>query len=190
MDYINNIINWLKTNLDDERFEHSLGVADKAKELAEKFGEDSQKAYLAGLIHDCAKCLSKQDTEDILSNHIQIEECEKINRKTHHAPAGVYVAQKEFNVIDKSILDSIRWHTIGRLGMSDFEKIIFIADKIEPRTRPTEMINFIESELDKGLDYALLACYKLTIKSLVDRELKICINTIDLYNELLGRLND
>ena len=70
MDYINNIINWLKTNLDDERFEHSLGVADKAKELAEKFGEDSQKAYLAGLIHDCAKCLSKQDTEEILSNHI------------------------------------------------------------------------------------------------------------------------
>ena len=69
-----------------------------------------------------------------------------------------------------------------------FEKIIFIADKIEHKTRPSSMIDYIEPFLNEenGLNKALLACYKLTIKSLVDRNLKICVNTIDLYNRLLN----
>ena len=73
--------------------------------------------------------------------------------------------------------------------MTDFEKIIFIADKIEPRTRPQTYIDYIKPHLKEknGLDMALLACFKGTIKSLVDRDLKICISTIDIYNELLGK---
>lgn len=183
----NEIITWLKENLNEERFEHSLGVADKAKELAIKFGLDFEKAELAGLVHDCAKCLSKEDLIEIMDKYCSVESCEKINPKTFHAPAGAYVAKKEFNIYDEEILSAIRWHTIGHNNMTDFEKVIFIADKIEERTRPKEMIDFISPclEEDKGLNKALLACYKLTIKSLVDRNLKICINTIDLYNELL-----
>lgn len=71
--------------------------------------------------------------------------------------------------------------------MSDFEKIIFLADKIETRTRPYEIINPIRQALNEenGLDKALLICYKNTIKSLVDRELKICTTTVDIYNSLL-----
>lgn len=183
----NKIITWLKENLNEERFEHSLGVAEKAKELAIKFGLDAEKAELAGLVHDCAKCLSKEELIEIMDKYCSVESCEKINPKTFHAPAGTYVAKKEFNIDDKEILSAIRWHTIGHNNMTDFEKVIFIADKIEERTRPKEMIDFISPclEEDKGLNKALLACYKLTIKSLVDRNLKICINTIDLYNELL-----
>ncbi len=73
--------------------------------------------------------------------------------------------------------------------MTDFEKIIFVADKIEPRTRPQKYIDYIKPELEKehGLDMALLACYKGTIKSLIDRNLRICLSTIDIYNELLKR---
>ena len=72
--------------------------------------------------------------------------------------------------------------------MRNFDKIIFIADKIEGRTRPAEMINPIKSHLNKlnGLNLALLECYKGTIKSLVDRNLKICVNTINIYNKLLS----
>ena len=182
------IITWLKENLNEERFEHSLGVAEKAKELAVKFGLDFEKAELAGLVHDCAKCLSKEELIEIMDKHCSVESCEKINPKTFHAPAGAYVAKKEFNIEDKEILSAIRWHTIGHNKMTDFEKVIFIADKIEERTRPNQMIDFISPCLDEenGLNKALLACYKLTIKSLVDRNLKICINTIDLYNELLN----
>jgi HD superfamily phosphohydrolase YqeK len=73
--------------------------------------------------------------------------------------------------------------------MSDFEKIIFIADKIEKRTRPIEHREPIEKALKKGLDYALLSCYGSTIKSLVDRNLKICFQTIEIYNNLLNKLD-
>ena len=113
-----------------------------------------------------------------------------INPKTYHAPVGAYVAKEVFHIDDEEILSSIRWHTIGKLEMSDFEKIIFIADKIEPKTRPESMIDSIRPKLflDNGLDRALLECYKITINSLTDRNLKICISTIEIYNELLSKL--
>ena len=183
------ITEWLKKNLDDERFEHSLGVAETAVRLAEKYGLNTEKAYLAGLVHDCAKCMDKSTQLDIMKNYLDVKECEMINPKTYHAPVGEYVAHKEFGITDKEILSAVRWHTLGKLGMSDFEKIIFIADKIEPRTRPEEYINKIEPRLNEenGLDMALLECYKGTIKSLADRELKICMDTIEIYNELLRK---
>lgn len=190
MTYINqdSVTERLKNNLDNERFEHSLGVAETAAELAEMFNLDKEKAYAAGLLHDCAKCLSNEELLRIIKEHIEVRECEMINPKTFHAPAGAYLAKKQFNITDEEILSSIRWHTIGKLNMSDFEKIIFIADKIESRTRPSEMINAIKPNLFKpnGLNLALLECYKLTIKSLVDRDLKICLSTIEIYNELLN----
>ncbi len=182
IDYIKN---WLSANLNQERYEHSLGTAECAKELAEKFGLDEEKAYFTGLIHDCAKCLPKTETMEILKK-IELECGELENPKTHHAPVGVYIAQKEFGVEDNEVLSAIRWHTIGKINMSDFEKIIFIADKIEKRTRPDEYANPIREALNKkGLNAALLVCYKNTIKSLVDRDLTICTQTVDIYNELL-----
>ena len=189
MDYISidNIKEWLKLNLNEERYEHSIGVAETAYELAVQFNQNKEKAYITGLIHDCAKCIKNEALLDIMNTHIDVLECEKINPKTYHAPAGVYIAKKEFNITDDEILSAIRWHTIGHINMTTFDKIIFIADKIEPRTRPVEYINKIKSKLkdENGLDMALLECYKGTIKSLVDRNLKICIETINIYNELL-----
>lgn len=180
---------WLRDNLDDERFEHSYGVAETAVELAKRFGQDEEKAYVAGLLHDCAKCLSKEESLDVIVKYLTVDECEMINPKTYHAPVGAYYAKKYFDVTDKDILSAIRWHTVGKLDMSDFEKVIFVADKIEPRTRPHSYIDLIKPKLDlqNGLDMALLECYKGTIKSLVDRNLKICTSTIDIYNDLLRK---
>ena len=181
---IDDIKNWLGVNLNKERYEHSLGTAECAEMLAEKYGLDKEKAYFTGLIHDCAKCLPKEETYEILKN-IKLEYGELENPKTHHAPAGAFVAKREFFVEDEEILSAIRWHTIGKINMTDFEKIIFIADKIE-KTRPDEYAEPIRKALnEKGLDAALLVCYKNTIKSLVDRNLTICTQTIDIYNELL-----
>ena len=184
LEYINN---WLRENLNKERYEHSCGTAECAKMLAEKFcPEKVEKAYIAGLVHDCAKCLPKEETLEILKK-ISLEDGEFDSPKTHHAPAGAVVARKEFKIDDNEILSAIRWHTIGKIGMSDFEKIIFIADKIEERTRPAEIREPIQLALqeDDGLNKALLVCYKGTIKSLVNRELRICTQTIDIYNSLL-----
>lgn len=178
---------WLKLNLTEERYEHSLGTAECAKELAKRFGLNEEKAYLAGLIHDCAKCFPNNELKDTICKCDDLCEGELINPKTYHAPAGKILAQKEFCVNDEEILSSIRWHTLGKLEMTDFEKIIFLADKIETRTRPQEWVKPIQDALEKenGLNKALLLCYANTIKSLVDRNLKICKTTIDIYNNLL-----
>jgi len=183
MDYTK-IKNWLKENLTAERYEHSLGTAECAEKLAEKYGLDTEKAYFTGLIHDCAKCLPKDETAEILKT-LKLEDGELCNPKTHHAPVGAVIAAREFNVSDEEILSAIRWHTLGKVNMTDFEKIIFLADKIEERTRPAEICTPVKQALNESLNKALLICYKNTIKSLVDRNLGICKVTIDIYNSLL-----
>lgn len=178
-------LKWLKNNLTEKRYLHSLGTAQCAKELAKKYGSDEEKAYIAGLLHDCAKCLSDEDLLKIIDTHLKdVSTDERSNKKTLHAPAGKYVAWKVFGVKDEEILSSIRWHTIGKMDMTLFEKIIFLADKIETKTRKEEYRSKIAKYLNEpdGLNKSILACYKETIKSLVDRDLKICPLTVDIYN--------
>ena len=183
-------IEWLKNHLSNERYTHSLGTAECAAELAEKYGLDKEKAYFCGLIHDCAKCFPNEELRDTLCNCNDLCEGELTNPKTYHAPAGAILAKETFDISDEEILSAIRWHTLGKTDMTTFEKIIFLADKIECKTRPCELIEPIKKVLNEenGLDKALLICYKNTIKSLVDRNLKICKTTIDIYNNLLNNL--
>lgn len=181
------ILEWLEQNLDEERFAHSIGCAECSVQLAQRFGLDENKAYIAGLLHDCAKCFSKDSMLEIIKKHSEnICESEMSNFKTLHAPVSAYVAKVEFGVEDEEILSAIRWHTLGKIEMSEFEKIIFLADKIEPNTRKPEYRNKLLKILDEkdGLNLAILSCYKETIKSLVERNLEICQVTIDIYNNL------
>lgn len=191
MDYTeknkNNIIRKLELELNEHRFSHSLGCAKCAKQLAEKFGLDPDRAYFAGLLHDCAKNFEQDKMFSIIKNHLpEVSEDELSNYKTLHAPVSAYIAKKEYHVDDEEILSAIRWHTLGKLGMSDFEKIIFLADKIEPNTRKADFRSEINAILEEenGLDKAILVCYKKTIASLLHRNLKICQPTIDIYNQL------
>jgi predicted HD superfamily hydrolase involved in NAD metabolism len=188
MDYTNlsveSILDWLKNNLSEKRYQHSLGTAECARNLAITYGLNEEKAYVAGLLHDCAKCFPNEKLLSIIERHIDVDENEKMNYKTLHAPVSAYVAEKTFGVKDEEILSSIRWHTLGKVNMTEFEKIIFIADKIEERTRENWYAQPIRALLreSNGLDKSILQCYRQTIKSLVDRDLKICPLTIDIYN--------
>ncbi len=188
----NEIILWLKNNLSEERYIHSLGTAECAAELAEKFNLDKEKAYTAGLLHDAAKCFDNEKLLKIINENLNVEPCEMLNYKTLHAPVSAYIAENEFGVTDKEILSAIRWHTLGRLDMTDFEKVIFLSDKIEPNTRCKEYSCNIRQLLSEpnGLNRALLRCYEETIKSLVARNLKICLITIEIYNKLLENVSD
>lgn len=185
------LLSWLQENLSEKRYIHSLGTAECAKNLAKKFGYDEEKAYTAGLLHDCAKCFPNEKLMDIIEKYLDVEKIELMNYKTLHAPVSAYIAQKEFGVDDKEILSAIRWHTLGKIDMSDFEKIIFLADKVEPRTRDKDYLEDVRKFLDEedGLNKAMLICYKETIKSLVKRDLKICPVTIDIYNNLEDLVN-
>lgn len=182
---------WLKENLSEKRYIHSLGTAECARDLAIKFNLDSEKAYMAGLLHDCAKCFPNEKLLEIIENNLHVEKVELMNYKTLHAPVSAYIAQKDFGVDDSEILSAIRWHTLGKIDMTDFEKIIFLADKIEPKTRDKDYLEEVRNYLDEGngLNKAMLKCYKETIKSLVKRDLKICPVTIDIYNNLEDVVN-
>ena len=182
---------WLKKHLDEKRMNHSVGTAECARDLASKYGIDPQKAYVAGLLHDCAKCFSNDKLLGIIEQYLNIEEDEKMSPKTWHAPVSAYVAEHELHVTDSEIISAIRWHTVGKENMTTFEKIIFIADKVETRTRYKSYSENIRKLLkeENGLDKAMLACYKETIKSLVDRNLLISPITVYIYNNLQKKLN-
>ena len=183
---------WLKENLNEKRYQHSLGTAECAKELAKHFGQNEEKAYIAGLLHDCAKCFSDEKLLEIIDKYLDdVDSDERSNKKTLHAPGSYYIAKTVFGLEDTEMLSAIRWHTLGKINMTDFEKIIFLADKIELRTRNEEYRNKITKDLygENGLNKAILECYKETIKSLADRNLVICPLTVEIYNNLQKSIN-
>ncbi|MCR4880452.1 MAG: bis(5'-nucleosyl)-tetraphosphatase (symmetrical) YqeK [bacterium] len=185
-----NIIDWLKENLSEERFVHSISTAKTAKKLAKEFGEDENKAELAGLLHDCAKEIPYEEMKKIIKEeHLDIDEDEIKAKKVLHAPLSAHLAKKIFDVTDDEILSAIRFHTIGKIGMTTLEKIIYLADKIEPETRVEPYFEELRKELKKtnSLDKTLLLSSQMTIKSLVDRNLPINYKTIEVYNYLLNQ---
>ena len=191
MKEITYIKEWLENNLSSKRFHHSLGCAETAQKLAKLFNLDEDKAYLAGLIHDCAKNFEDGYLLEIIKNEVKVgfDPSELKNPKTYHAIVGAYFAKKEFEIKDEEIINAIRCHTIGKVGMTTFEKIIFLADKIESNTRDIKYTKKVWKLIEKnkgviGLDLALLKCFCETIKKLVSKRYYICENTIDVYNEL------
>ena len=191
MVYTDEIEQILKRELSKERYLHTLGVRDCAVELAKRYNLDVKKAELAGLLHDCAKCKTNDELKEIINKFLDdVDKNELKNYKTLHAPVGAYYAKEKFNIDDNEILSAIRWHTLGRVNMTMFEKIIFLADKIEKNTRDLNYRNEIikildDNEGEKGLNLALLRCFIETVKSLAERRLYICKTTIDVYNWLL-----
>lgn len=182
---------WLEKNLSDKRFQHSLGCAQSAMQLAKIFNQDENKAYLAGLVHDCAKNFEDSYLLDLIKNEIKtgFEQNELKNPKTYHAIAGAYLIQKEFEIYDEDIISAVRNHTIGKVNMSIFDKIVFLADKIETNTRDKSYTKKVWKLIEKnkgiiGLNLALMKCFCETIKKLVQKRYYICANTIDVYNEL------
>ena len=123
----------LSLRLTKERYEHTLGVALVAEELAKHYGEDVKKARMAGILHDCAKCMGKQELYKYCQSHaIPISVSEQANPELLHAKVGASVAKETYGILDESILNAIIYHTTGRTNMSLLEKILYVADYIEP----------------------------------------------------------
>lgn len=181
--------NWLKDNLNEERYNHSIGTMEQAVELAGMLNLNVEKARIAGLMHDCAKCFPNDKLLKIIHDELtDVQDYELVNYKTLHAPVSAYIAKTEFGITDPEILSAIRWHTLGKVEMTDFEKMIFLADKIEKNTRNQEFRDECMAliTMKNGLSLAMFRCYQETIKSLVDRKLAICHITISVYNDLLA----
>ena len=124
----------LKKVQDKDRYEHTKGVMYTAGCLAMAYGYDIQKAMLAGLLHDCAKCIpNKKKLKMCSQHHISVSEFEQEHPFLLHAKLGAYVAKAKYDVTDENILSAITWHTTGKPEMTLLEKIVYIADYIEPK---------------------------------------------------------
>ena len=179
--------NALEKELKPDRFEHTIGVAYTAASLAMAYGEDVEKALIAGYLHDCAKSLSHEDQVRICEkNNIDITEVERRNHSLLHAKVGMYIARTKYDVYDTDILNAIRWHTTGKEDMSLLEKIIYIADFIEPGRKPLENLNVIRTEAYQDIDKCLAhilhdsVCYLQTIDKEID---EATMNAYEFYKK-------
>ncbi len=123
--------------LDEKRMKHTLSVAHTASCMAMRFGEDPYKAYVAGLLHDCAKGLKNKKKLELAGEYgIEINDAEKDNPDLLHAKLGSILAKEEYGIEDEDIISAIRYHTTGKPDMTPFEMIIYIADFIEIHRKP------------------------------------------------------
>ena len=156
----------LKNTLDEKRYRHTLGVSYTAAAIAMAHGADVQKARLAGILHDCAKYIPKEDRLRLCTeNGIEVTEIERKNTSLLHSKLGVYIAKRDFKIEDEEIFGAIRWHTTGHPGMTLLEQIIYIADYIEPN-RDDDMV--ISEEIRKTAYTNLDKCCKLIMEHIVE----------------------
>ena len=175
----------LKTMLTPERFLHSLGVRDTAVHLAKLYGADEKKAEIAGLLHDNAK-----NTDNIYERcrdlEVELDEYELKNPALVHAKLGAETAKCEFGISDSEIINAIRWHTVGRPGMSLLEKIVFVADLIEPNRKFPD-VGKIRSIAENDIDNAFYECVKGTVSVNKKRGAEVHPNAYKIIAEYSSR---
>ena len=159
----------LKKEMDDSRFEHTLGVMYTCGALAMRYGCDLDKAMLAWLMHDCAKCMpNAKKLKMAEKHHLEITELERKNPFMLHAKLGAFLARKKYDIEDEEILNAIRWHTTGRPEMTLLDKIVYIADYIEPKRDKAPHLPMIRQKAFVDLDEALVMILRDTLGYLGD----------------------
>lgn len=147
----------LQEKLPSKRFEHSLGVEYTAGTMAFIYGVDLEKSLIAGLLHDCAKYVpNDKKIVKCKKRGIPITDCELKNPELLHAKLSAVYAKEKYGVEDEEILSAIRFHTTGRPAMSTLDKIIYIADYIEPNRNRLPEMEQIRKEAYRDLDVCLL----------------------------------
>jgi len=172
---------------DEKRYLHTMAVTYTATALAMRYGEDIKNAELAGLLHDCAKCMTDKQRLRICEKHnIQYNDIEYRNPFLLHAKVGSFVAMDTFKVKNSDVINAILNHTTGRPGMSRLEKIIYIADYIEPHRKQAPNLGEMRKLAFEDLDKAFLAILKSKLEYLNSQDGEIdpmTQQTYDYYKE-------
>ena len=176
----------IREKLDDYRFHHSLCVADEAKRLAELYGANENKAYLAGLLHDITKNYSDEEHLKILGEFdIILSAIEKNAAKLWHAISGEAYLRGKYGIKDPDILNSVRYHTTARVDMSLLEKIIYVAD-FTSRDRDYPDVNKMRELSNVSLEVAMEYALKYTITDLESKNQRVHTDTLNAYNQLIN----
>ena len=174
----------LKETLSPHRFRHTLSVAETAVILAARFDVNPVQAHLAGLLHDCAKGLDASAlTALIRSGGISADEYELGMPALLHAPAGEALAKSQYHVTDAAVLSAIRWHTTGRRNMTRLEKVIYLADMIEPEREDYPGLCDIRAMAETDLDAAVRVAAAKSVEYVMERGKKLHPRTIELARE-------
>ncbi|SJZ93369.1 bis(5'-nucleosyl)-tetraphosphatase (symmetrical) YqeK [Selenihalanaerobacter shriftii] len=177
----------LKQMISEDRLNHSLGVRDTAIELAKIYEIDLKKARIAGLLHDCAKGLSNNNLLKKAEKFgIVIDGVTIIVPPLLHGPVGAEFAKRKFKINDEEILNAIRIHTLGSEEMTSLEKIIFLADYIEPN-RKCSGLDKLRKIARSNLDLAVRKACDRTLKFHLDNHDVIHPQTLATRNAFLRK---
>lgn len=181
------IIEVLQERIGENRLEHTLSVVDEALRLAKIHKAPEDKVKIAALLHDFAKNLSLEESLRLVEEHgLELDDVTVTSTELTHGPLGAKMVREFFNIGDQEILNAIAYHTTGRENMSTVEKIVFLADFIEPG-REFEGIEAIRSKAEEDLDEAILMALDSTITYLLRKKSIIHVNTVHARNYLLGK---
>ena len=173
----------LSKKLSESRYQHSLGVAYTAASLAMRYEADMEKALLAGMLHDCAKYMTPDEMLKMaLNKKIEISEVERMKPDLLHAKLGSYFAIKKYHVKDKEINEAIICHTTGKPDMTLLEKIIYVADYIEPSRYKMPRLKELRKMAFVDIDKCLIMILEDTVKYLEESGLYIDDNTKKTYD--------
>lgn len=177
----------MKDRMPKKRYIHTIGVADTAMLLAEKFGEDVEKAALAGILHDSCKYADKNWMKETIIQQQMNPKLLDFHHELWHGPVGAYVASTEFGVTDNDVLNAIRYHTTGRSGASDLERIVYIADLIEPNRLFPGVDELRKAAKKLDLQELALVCVRHSIEFLMSKKQAVFPDSFDFYNDLLQK---
>ena len=172
----------IKDLMGNKRFKHSVNVADMSVKLAKKFGVDENKAYLAGILHDCQK---EVDGETMLKeakeSGFYIDPVELDCFKLWHGIAGAYYVREKLGIEDQDILNAIRFHTVGRANMSALEKIVFLADMVSEE-RSYDDVEKYRAAVLKDLNNGMFLTLRWSIMKTVGLGNTVPVCTLEAYN--------
>lgn len=182
------ILNSLLNDTGEHRFNHTLRVVKEAEKLATNYNIDIGKAYKAALLHDCAKFQDKKNILKMANDFgIILDDIMRKSPELIHAPLGAKISELKYNIDDCDILNAIKYHTTGRKNMSQLEKIIYLADYIEPYRKFSGVEN-VRQLAYENLDKSLLLAMDQTIIFLVNNNRLISRDTIEARNQLINNI--
>jgi predicted HD superfamily hydrolase involved in NAD metabolism len=179
----------VKEQLTVHRYQHTLGVMESAIALAEQYGADVKKAEIAAIFHDYAKFRPKDEMRQIILNQNFPQDLLHYHAELWHAPAGAYLVEMEAGITDRDVLDAIRYHTSGRPGMTLLEKVIYLADYIEPG-RHFPGVDEVRALAKENLNSALIQAVKNTILFLMKKNQPVYPESFQTYNDLVMSQED
>ena len=172
----------LLKRLSPHRYQHTIDVADTAVEMANAFNVNPNKAYLAGILHDCAKNLDDLELLALCAdNDEKVTQIEQNRPFLLHSKAGVIVAKTRYHITDEEVLAAIRWHTTGKAKMTDLEKIIFAADYIEPGRDKQPRLDYLRDLATKDLDLLVKSILEDMVDYLKNNNDEIEEHTLEAY---------